>query len=79
MVKWPSDAPTDVKTLAHKVIDILAGHDAAVVGPAIGMAFGFVILELADRADDVAEVDRMMEDVRKLVLKYGAAIERYAQ
>jgi hypothetical protein len=79
MVKWPSDAPEDVKTLAKKVIDILAGHDADVVGPAIGMAFGFVILELGDGADDVAQVDRMMEDVRRIVLKYNAAIEYYPQ
>ena len=78
-MRFPGDAPEDVKTLAKKVIDILAGHDADVVGPAIGMAFGFVILELGDGADDVAQVDRMMEDVRQICLKYNAAVERYAQ
>jgi hypothetical protein len=78
-MRFPGDAPEDVKALARKVIDLLAGHDADVVGPAIGLSFGFVILELGNRVDDMAQVDRMMEDVRKLVLKYGAAVERYAQ
>jgi hypothetical protein len=79
IMRWPGDAPEDVKALARKVIDVLRDHDADVVGPAIGMAFGFVILELGNGADDVAQVDRMMQDVRAIVLKYGAAIERYAQ
>jgi hypothetical protein len=36
-----------------------------------------VILSLAERADDMAEVDRMTADVTALVLRYGAATERH--
>jgi hypothetical protein len=79
MVKWPGDAPDDVKALARKVLDVLKGHDADVVGPAIGLSFAFVVLELGDGADDEAQVDRMMQDVRAICLKYGAAIESYTQ
>jgi hypothetical protein len=76
-MRWPSEAPDDVKALANKIIDLLVHQDAAIVGPAISMAFGFTILELGKGADDVAQVDRIMQDVRDIVLKYGAAVESY--
>jgi len=71
---WPKDASDDVKRLANQLIGILNQHDAEVVGPAIGITFGFTICELGGCADDVRAVDRMMADVRALVIKYGAAV-----
>jgi hypothetical protein len=76
---WPAvDAPDDVKALGKKLIAVLEDHDAAVMGPAIAVVFGYTILELADRADDMAMVDRMMEDVCAICIKYGAAIESFS-
>src|SRR6516165_1002694 len=47
---WPAvDAPDDVKALGKKLIAVLEDHDAAVMGPAIAVVFGYTILELADR------------------------------
>jgi hypothetical protein len=71
---WPKDASDDVKALANQLIEILNQHDASVAGPAVGIAFGFTICELGGCADDVRAVDQMMQDVRALVIKYGAAL-----
>jgi hypothetical protein len=79
-MRWPAiDAPDDVKALGKKLIAVMDGYDAATMGPAIAVVFAYTVLELADKAEDMSAVDRMMEDVRKLVLKYGAALERYEQ
>jgi hypothetical protein len=73
-MRWPDNTPAEVQALANQLIGILNQYDADVAGPAIGIAFGFTICELGGCADDVRAVDRMMQDVRALVLKYGAAV-----
>jgi hypothetical protein len=74
-MQWPANTPTDIKQLADEIFDVLHGHDSDIIGPTIGIVFGFTILSLANRADDVAMVDKMMADVRELVVRYGAAVE----
>jgi len=75
--RWPKDTPADVQALADELVAVLKGHDAEVVGPAIAITFAFVILSLAERADDMAAVDRMTADITELVTRYGAAIPRH--
>jgi hypothetical protein len=79
-MRWPAiDAPADVKALGKKLIAVMEGYDPTTIGPAISVVFGYVVLELADKADDMSAVDRMMADVRALVLRHGAAKESYTQ
>jgi hypothetical protein len=73
-MRWPDNIPAEVKALANQLIGILNQHDADIAGPAIGIVFGFTICELGGCADDARAVDRMMQDVRALAIKYGAAV-----
>jgi len=71
---WPDTVPQDVRQLAERLITTLEGHDVEVVGPAISLAFGYVILDLGGHAEDAAALDRITDDITQLVLRYNAAI-----
>jgi hypothetical protein len=75
-MRWPNDTPDAVKALAERILAVLEGSDVEVVGPAISLAFGYVILDLGGHGEDVAALDGITDDITQLVLRYNAAVAR---
>ena len=72
---WPDNTPANVRALAECVISVLEGSDIETVGPAISLAYAYVILDLGGHADDdVAAMDGMVRDLLDLAIKYNAAV-----
>jgi hypothetical protein len=65
-----------VRQLAEHIISILEGYDIEIVGPAISLAYAYVILDLGGHAEDVTALDKMTADLSALAIKYNAAVAR---
>jgi hypothetical protein len=70
---WPANVPTEVKRLADELINVLQGHSAEVMGPALCVVCAFALCSIAGHAEDEAALDRVMADLTNLVVKHGAA------
>jgi hypothetical protein len=74
--RWPANVSPDAKRLADELINVLQGHDAEVMGPALSVVFAFTMCSIAGRAEDQTSLDQMMSDLTSLILKHGAATTR---
>jgi hypothetical protein len=64
------------KALADDLLVLLNEHGREVAGPALGIAFSFMLLEFGGHSEDMGKLSEILRDVSELITKYGAAIER---
>jgi hypothetical protein len=77
-IRLPDDfAVPAAKAVADDLIAILNEHGREVAGPALSMVFSFMLLEFGGHSEDMAKLSEILQDVSKLITKYGAAIHRH--